>query len=120
KLPYLTLLLNYISDQTLHHFSGEIPKPNITLQPAGLVSWGQSVSIRCDVMDGLSGSFIFTNAPSSVIQTINSNSNSATFHIAQVRLGNEGLYQCRDYTSVSFNGEFLIKTSTPASVTLSN
>ncbi|XP_014876458.1 deleted in malignant brain tumors 1 protein-like, partial [Poecilia latipinna] len=83
------------------YINGEIPKPNITLQPAGLVSWGQSVSIRCDVMDGLSGSFIFTNAPSSVIQTINSNSNSATFHIAQVRLGNEGLYQCRFQRTVS-------------------
>lgn len=88
-------------DQSLHNFSDEIPKPNITLQPTGLVSWGQSISIVCNVMDGLNGSFTFTNPPGSVIQTVNSNSNSATFHIGQVTLGNEGLYQCQFQRTVS-------------------
>ncbi|XP_054891587.1 uncharacterized protein LOC129363494 [Poeciliopsis prolifica] len=90
----------FSSDVPLY-IKGEIPKPNITLQPAGLVSWSQSVNIVCDVMDGLSGSFTFTNLPGSVIQTVNSNSNSATYYIAQVRLGNEGLYQCRFQRTVS-------------------
>ncbi|XP_032443366.1 immunoglobulin superfamily member 1-like [Xiphophorus hellerii] len=91
---------NFSSDVSLY-IKGEIPKPNITLQPTGLVSWGQSISIVCNVMDGLNGSFTFTNPPGSVIQTVNSSNNSATFHIGQVTLGNEGLYQCQFQRTVS-------------------
>uniref|UniRef100_A0A3B5QX75 Immunoglobulin superfamily member 1 n=1 Tax=Xiphophorus maculatus TaxID=8083 RepID=A0A3B5QX75_XIPMA len=91
---------NFSSNVSLY-IKGEIPKPNITLQPTGLVSWGQSISIVCNVMDGLNGSFTFTNPPGSVMQTVNSSNNSATFHIGQVTLGNEGLYQCQFQRTVS-------------------
>ncbi|XP_036004148.1 platelet endothelial cell adhesion molecule [Fundulus heteroclitus] len=89
------------SDYVQLYIKGVLPKPNITVQPAGLVSWGQTASITCLITNGLKGSFDFTKTPGPFSLNVISSTNSATFQIPQVRLGNEGLYQCRFQRTIS-------------------
>lgn len=97
-------LLN-LSNLTLCYFSVSLPKPNITIQPTGVVMWGQDVHITCSItgVEAI-GSFIFTKIPGPFTQTVDSSSNSAILHIHQVNFTNEGSYQCqfqrRDSSSV--------------------
>ncbi|MEQ2311873.1 hypothetical protein AMECASPLE_025105 [Ameca splendens] len=50
---------------------GVLPKPNLTLQPASEVMWGQNVILTCSVIKGVGGSFILTRMPGPFSQTPN-------------------------------------------------
>uniref|UniRef100_A0A3Q2TYL9 Ig-like domain-containing protein n=1 Tax=Fundulus heteroclitus TaxID=8078 RepID=A0A3Q2TYL9_FUNHE len=83
-------------------FSGVLPKPNITVQPAGLVSWGQTASITCLITNGLKGSFNFTKTPGPFSLNVISSTNTATFQIPQVlSFEDEGVYQCKFQSTIS-------------------
>ncbi|XP_056258639.1 uncharacterized protein LOC130185911 isoform X2 [Seriola aureovittata] len=84
------------------------PKPSISMNPVGEVTWGQDVSITCSISTQfLGGTFTLKRTPGSLRKTQTSNTNSATFSIPKVEFVNEGLYQCqyqkssssRDFTS---------------------
>ncbi|CAI5674155.1 unnamed protein product [Oreochromis niloticus] len=72
------------------------PKPRISINPSGQVTWGQNVAITCSITgDQLSGAFIFTKTSGSFSRRITSSSNAATLSISNVNLDNEGSYQCQ-------------------------
>ncbi|XP_056256770.1 immunoglobulin superfamily member 1 [Seriola aureovittata] len=84
------------------------PKPSISMNPVGEVTWGQDVSMTCSISTQfLGGTFTLKRTPGSLRMTQTSNTNSATFSIPKVEFVNEGLYQCqyqksssiRDFTS---------------------
>ncbi|XP_034047246.1 immunoglobulin superfamily member 1-like [Thalassophryne amazonica] len=79
-----------------------LPKPSISMNPGGAVTWGDNVVISCSVStQHLGGTFILTNTAGSMRKTQTSSSNSANFTIFKVTLDNEGLYQCQYETRVS-------------------
>ncbi|XP_039859481.1 immunoglobulin superfamily member 1-like isoform X4 [Simochromis diagramma] len=72
------------------------PKPRISINPSGQVTWGQNVAITCLITaDQLSGAFIFTKTSGSFSRRITSSRNSATLSLSNVNLDNEGSYQCQ-------------------------
>nr|XP_046271678.1 deleted in malignant brain tumors 1 protein-like isoform X3 [Scatophagus argus] len=74
--------------------SVSLPKPRISMNPVGEVTWGQDLSITCSIStELLGGTFILTSGSFRKTQT--SSSNSVTFHILKVNFDNEGLYQCQ-------------------------
>ncbi|TKS92384.1 Deleted in malignant brain tumors 1 protein Hensin [Collichthys lucidus] len=76
--------------------SVSFPKPSISMNPVGEVTWGQDVSITCSIStQHLGGTFILQKTSGSFRKTQTSNTNSATFSISQVTFDNEGSYQCR-------------------------
>nr|XP_046271662.1 uncharacterized protein LOC124073462 isoform X2 [Scatophagus argus] len=77
-----------------------LPKPRISMNPIGEVTWGQDLSITCSIStELLGGTFILTSGSFRKTQT--SSSNSFTFHIFKVNFDNEGLYQCQYEKSIS-------------------
>ncbi|CAK6980317.1 deleted in malignant brain tumors 1 protein isoform X1, partial [Scomber scombrus] len=82
--------------------SADLPKPSISMNPAGEVSWGQSISITCSVSTQLLGGTLILNKTSgSSIDTQTSNTNPATFNIPDVNFDNEGPYKCQYEKSIS-------------------
>ncbi|XP_042248246.1 Fc receptor-like protein 5 [Thunnus maccoyii] len=82
--------------------SVDLPKPNISMNPASEVNWGQNVSITCSISTQLSGgTFILNNTSSSFRKNQTSSTNSTTFNIPNVNFDNEGSYQCQYETSIS-------------------
>ncbi|KAM7386076.1 hypothetical protein PAMA_008952 [Pampus argenteus] len=76
--------------------SVNLPKPRISMYPAGEVRWGQDVSITCSVSTQyLDGAFTLKTTSGSFRTTQTSNTNFATFNILQVTFSDEGSYQCQ-------------------------
>lgn len=72
------------------------PKPHITINPVGEVTWGRNIAITCSISTQvLGGSFILKKTSDSFIRTQTSSTNSATFNILKVNFDNEGSYQCQ-------------------------
>ncbi|KAK2832826.1 hypothetical protein Q5P01_016715 [Channa striata] len=70
-----------------------VPKPNISMSPAGEVTWGRDVSITCSISTQvLGGTFILQQTSGSFRET---STNSATFNIGKVDFDKEGSYQCQ-------------------------
>ncbi len=83
-------------------FSVDLPKPSISLTPAGEVTWGQDISITCSISaEMLGGTFILEKTSGSFRKTQTSSSRSSTFNIHQVNFDNEGLYQCQYEKNIS-------------------
>ncbi|CAK6960186.1 immunoglobulin superfamily member 1-like [Scomber scombrus] len=99
----------------------DLPKPSISMNPAGEVSWGQSISITCSISTQLlGGTFILKKTSGSFRDTQSSSTNSATFNIRNVNFDNEGSYQCqyeKNISSLSFSS--LLSDSFSLSVTVS-
>ncbi|XP_039681941.1 deleted in malignant brain tumors 1 protein-like [Perca fluviatilis] len=105
--------------------SALLPKPNISMNPAAEVTWGQNVDITCSVSTQtqqiLSPTFILKKASSSVGETQMSSTNSATFIMPKVNFDNEGSYQCQykitvagqDFTSSSDSVSLSVTVSLP-------
>ncbi|KAK2832819.1 hypothetical protein Q5P01_016708 [Channa striata] len=76
--------------------SGSVPKPRISMSPAGEVTWGWDVSITCSISTQvLGGTFILQQTSGSFRETQTSGTNSATFNIHKVDFDKEGSYQCQ-------------------------
>ncbi|TKS92387.1 Deleted in malignant brain tumors 1 protein Hensin [Collichthys lucidus] len=76
-----------------------LPKPSISMNPVGDVTWGQDVSITCSIStQHLGGTFILQKTSGSFRKTQTSSTNSATFSFRKVNFNNEGLYQCQYQT----------------------
>ncbi|XP_022603705.1 uncharacterized protein LOC111223733 isoform X2 [Seriola dumerili] len=82
--------------------SVSLPKPSLSITPAGEATWGQKVSITCsDSAELVGGTFILTETSGSFRKTQTSSTNSAVFSIPKVNFDNEGLYQCQHEKSIS-------------------
>ncbi|XP_038548054.1 leukocyte immunoglobulin-like receptor subfamily B member 3-like [Micropterus salmoides] len=91
-----------LSDSVRLSVTVRLPKPSISMNPAGEVTWGQDVSITCLIStQHLGGTFLLMKTSSSFRKTQTSSTNSATFIIPKVNFDNEGSYQCQYETSVS-------------------
>ncbi|XP_038548020.1 deleted in malignant brain tumors 1 protein-like isoform X3 [Micropterus salmoides] len=91
-----------LSDSVGLSVTVRLPKPSISMNPAGEVTWGQDISVTCSIStQHLGGTFILMKTSSSFRTTQTSSTNSATFSILQVDFANAGLYQCQYQTSVS-------------------
>ncbi|XP_051245123.1 putative DMBT1-like protein [Dicentrarchus labrax] len=81
-----------------------LPKPSISMNPAGKVTWGQDVDINCLIspptQQRLSGTFIL-NQPSGSVREEQTSHHSATFRINKVDFVDMGSYQCQYQTQVS-------------------
>ncbi|XP_014881632.1 immunoglobulin superfamily member 1-like [Poecilia latipinna] len=96
-----------------------LPKPSITLDPAGVVSIGQTVNIVCSVSEGqVGGSFIFKKTAGPITHVVNSSSSSASFHISEVNLVDHGPYQCQ-FQRRSFNQDLSTNLSDSVQLTVS-
>lgn len=83
-------------------FSETLPKPSISISPAGNVTWGQDVSINCSISaELLGGTFILKKTSGSFRKIETSSTNSATFRILKVNFDNEELYWCQFEKSIS-------------------
>ncbi|XP_053195118.1 uncharacterized protein LOC128379506 [Scomber japonicus] len=72
------------------------------MNPAGEVSWGQSIRINCSIStEHLGGTFTLNKTSGSSRKTQSSSANSATFNIRNVNFDNEGSYQCQYEKSIS-------------------
>ncbi|XP_038565780.1 uncharacterized protein LOC119896423 isoform X2 [Micropterus salmoides] len=91
-----------LSDSVRLSVTVRLPKPSISMDPAGEVTWGQDVSITCLIStQHLGGTFILMKTSSSFRTNQTSRTNSAYFSILHVDFVNEGSYQCQYQTSVS-------------------
>ncbi|XP_074511081.1 uncharacterized protein LOC141779943 isoform X2 [Sebastes fasciatus] len=82
--------------------SVSLPKPSISMNPIGEVTWGQDVAITCLIStQHLGGTFTLQQTSGSFRKTQTSSTNSASFSILQVDFDNEGSYQCQYQTTVS-------------------
>ncbi|XP_053194217.1 uncharacterized protein LOC128378675 [Scomber japonicus] len=82
--------------------SDYLPKPSISMNPAGEVNWGQSISITCSIStQHLGGTFILMMTSGSFRDTQTSNTNSTTFNIPDTNFDNEGPYKCQYEKSIS-------------------
>ncbi|CAI5674141.1 unnamed protein product [Oreochromis niloticus] len=72
------------------------PKPHISINPAGEVTWSQNIGITCSISTQvLGGTFILMTTSDSFKRTQNSATNSATFSISSVDFDDEGSFQCQ-------------------------
>ncbi|KAG7999746.1 Deleted in malignant brain tumors 1 protein [Nibea albiflora] len=95
------------SDSVRLSITVNLPKPSISMNPVGEVTWGQSVSITCSIStQHLGGTFILQKTSGSFRKTQTSSTKSATFRIPQVDFNNEGLYQCQ-YEKSSSSRNFM-------------
>uniref|UniRef100_A0A8P4GGC2 Ig-like domain-containing protein n=1 Tax=Dicentrarchus labrax TaxID=13489 RepID=A0A8P4GGC2_DICLA len=82
--------------------SVSLPKPSISMNPAGEVTLGQDVGITCSIATQQSGgTFILQKTSGSFKKTQISSTNSATFSIIKVNLDNKGAYRCQYQIQVS-------------------
>ncbi|XP_051245056.1 deleted in malignant brain tumors 1 protein isoform X2 [Dicentrarchus labrax] len=85
-----------LSDAVRLSVTVRFPKPSISMNPAGEVTWGQDVGITCSIStQHLGGTFILQKTSGSFRKTQTSSTNSATFSIFKVNFDNEGSYQCQ-------------------------
>ncbi|TKS92383.1 Deleted in malignant brain tumors 1 protein Hensin [Collichthys lucidus] len=90
------------SDSVRLSITVSLPKPSISMNPVGDVTWGQDVSITCSIStQHLGGTFILQKTSGSFRKNQTSSTNSATFRMLQVNFDIEGLYQCQYETQVS-------------------
>uniref|UniRef100_A0A8P4FY29 Ig-like domain-containing protein n=1 Tax=Dicentrarchus labrax TaxID=13489 RepID=A0A8P4FY29_DICLA len=79
-----------------------LPKPRISMNPAGEVTWGHNAGITCSISTQHSdGTFILQKTSGSFRKTQTCSNNSATFRIVNVSIDNEGSYRCQYQTQVS-------------------
>ncbi|XP_071330887.1 uncharacterized protein [Trachinotus anak] len=91
-----------LSDSIRLSVTVSLPKPSISMNQVGEVSWGHDVSITCSISTQHSGgTFTLQQTSGSLRKTQTSSTNSATFSISQVNFDNEGSYQCQYQTRVS-------------------
>uniref|UniRef100_A0AAQ6IRJ2 Ig-like domain-containing protein n=1 Tax=Anabas testudineus TaxID=64144 RepID=A0AAQ6IRJ2_ANATE len=82
--------------------AASLPKPSISMNPAGEVNWGQDVGITCSISTQLlGGTFILQKTSGSFRENQTSSTNSATFNVHRVDFDKEGLYQCQYQTMIS-------------------
>ncbi|XP_029984977.1 deleted in malignant brain tumors 1 protein-like [Sphaeramia orbicularis] len=82
--------------------SGSLPKPSIFVNPAGEVTWGQSLSITCSTSaEFLDRAFSLMVSSGSCRNPQTSTSDSATFNFAMVTFDTDGLYQCQYEKNIS-------------------
>ncbi|XP_042360447.1 uncharacterized protein LOC121956348 isoform X2 [Plectropomus leopardus] len=85
--------------------SAILPKPSISMNPAGEVIFGHNVDITCSVSTQsqqlLSATFTLTKTLGSFRKNKSSRTNSAVFNIPKVNLDDEGSYRCEYRTMVS-------------------
>ncbi|KAI3359411.1 hypothetical protein L3Q82_002914 [Scortum barcoo] len=95
-----------LSNSRMLSVTVSFPKPSISMNPHGEISWRQDVSITCSVSTQvLGGSFILEKTSGSFRKTQTSHTNSATFNIPEVDFDNEGLFRCQ-YTIRSPSQQF--------------
>uniref|UniRef100_A0A8C4IM46 Ig-like domain-containing protein n=1 Tax=Dicentrarchus labrax TaxID=13489 RepID=A0A8C4IM46_DICLA len=79
-----------------------LPRPTISINPAGEVTWGQDVGITCSIStQHLGGTLILQKTSGLITKTQRSSTNSTTFRIVNVNIDNEGSYRCQYQTQVS-------------------
>uniref|UniRef100_A0A3B4TRC4 Ig-like domain-containing protein n=1 Tax=Seriola dumerili TaxID=41447 RepID=A0A3B4TRC4_SERDU len=77
-------------------FSVTLPKPSISMNPVGEVTWGQDIGITCTIKtQHLGGTFTLQQTSGSLRKTKTSSTSSTTFSIRQVNFDHEGPYQCQ-------------------------
>lgn len=80
-------------------FSGSLLLPNISIDPAGNITWGRDVNIRCSIPPQIhqivQGYFTLTKN-SALFRN-----DSEAFLIVNVDFENEGLYQCHYHRRAS-------------------
>ncbi|CAK6960189.1 uncharacterized protein LOC121883855 [Scomber scombrus] len=82
--------------------AADLPKPSISRNPTGDVSWGQNLGITCSIStQHLGGTFILKKTSGSFRMTQSSSTDSVTFNIPNVNFDNEGSYQCQYEKSIS-------------------
>ncbi|XP_069028525.1 uncharacterized protein [Embiotoca jacksoni] len=90
------------SDSVRLSITANLPKPTISMNPAGEVTWGQDVSITCSISTQFSGgTFVLTKTSGSFRKTERSSSTSATFRIRNVDFDDDGSYRCQYEKSIS-------------------
>ncbi|XP_069576854.1 uncharacterized protein [Brachyistius frenatus] len=90
------------SDSVRLSITANLPKPTISMNPAGEVTWGQDVSITCSISTQFSGgTFVLTKTSGSFRKTERSSSTSATFRIRNVNFDDDGSYRCQYEKSIS-------------------
>uniref|UniRef100_A0A8P4K9R1 Ig-like domain-containing protein n=1 Tax=Dicentrarchus labrax TaxID=13489 RepID=A0A8P4K9R1_DICLA len=98
----LAEIISLISLQSPGNKNPSLPKPSISMIPAGEVTWGQDVDITCLIslhtQQLLNGTFILNQTSGSVREKQTSN-NTATFRI--MNFDNKGAYQCQYQTQIS-------------------
>ncbi|XP_039467072.1 deleted in malignant brain tumors 1 protein-like [Oreochromis aureus] len=78
------------------------PKPSISKDTAGAITWGQNLGITCSIStQHLGGTFTLQQSSGSFRKSQTSSTNSVTFNIPQVTFSNEGSYQCQYQTRIS-------------------
>uniref|UniRef100_A0A3B3VMY8 Immunoglobulin-like beta-sandwich domain-containing protein n=1 Tax=Poecilia latipinna TaxID=48699 RepID=A0A3B3VMY8_9TELE len=71
------------------------PKPSISMDPAGVVKWGDLIAITCSVpTQYLGGSFTLQKTSGSFTKTQQSTTNSSTFRFLEANNNHEGDYRC--------------------------
>ncbi|XP_043956782.1 deleted in malignant brain tumors 1 protein-like [Gambusia affinis] len=71
------------------------PKPSITMDPAGIVTFGDLIAITCSVSTQyLGGSFTLQKTTGSFTKTQQSSTNSSTFRFLEANNNHEGNYYC--------------------------
>ncbi|XP_032394384.1 uncharacterized protein LOC116703637 isoform X2 [Etheostoma spectabile] len=98
--------------------SVSLPKPTISMNPVGEVTWGQDAGITCLISTQVfGGTFILQHSSGQIRKTV-TGTNSATFTIDQVDFHNEGLYQCW-YQTRSSSQDFISPKSNFVRLTIS-
>uniref|UniRef100_A0A3B3DW12 Uncharacterized protein n=1 Tax=Oryzias melastigma TaxID=30732 RepID=A0A3B3DW12_ORYME len=98
--------------------SESLVKPNISMDPAGEVLWGQELRITCSTAAELRGeNFLLQRSSDSFRQTHNSSSRTATFTISKVNFFHDGPYQCQ-YEKIVSGQTFTSPLSEPLSISV--
>lgn len=76
-------------------FLVSLPKPSISMDPAGIVTFGDLIAITCSVSTQyLGGSFTLQKTTGSFNKTQQSSTNSSTFRFLEANNNHEGNYYC--------------------------
>ncbi|XP_022603703.1 soluble scavenger receptor cysteine-rich domain-containing protein SSC5D-like isoform X3 [Seriola dumerili] len=85
-----------LSDSVRLSVTVTLPKPSISMNPVGEVTWGQNIGITCKIKtQHLGGTFTLQQTSGSLRKTETSTTDSTTFSIPQVNFDHEGPYQCQ-------------------------
>ncbi|XP_016523250.1 galectin-3-binding protein A-like, partial [Poecilia formosa] len=72
-----------------------LPKPSITMDPAGVVTFGDLIAINCSISTQyLGGSFTLQKTSGSFTKTQQSSTSSSTFRFLEASNNHEGNYSC--------------------------
>lgn len=86
-------------------FSVTFPKPSISMNPVGKVTWGEDAGITCSIStQNLGGTFILLKTPGSFKETQSLSNGSANFSIPNVGFVDGGSYLCL-YEKMGFSSE---------------